>query len=122
MRAALGQEFRVYLEESTSQIGSGALPTEELPTFVIALEHDKQSANAIAAKFRGAAPPIIGRIKDDRFLLDVRTIFDANELVPNFSATEKVVVIPTIRSHDRSYSVQCSKFNGLSLNDAEAPR
>ena len=90
LRTALGQEFRVYVEESTSQIGSGALPTEELPTFVIALEHDNQSANAIAAKFRAAVPPVIGRIKDDRFLLDLRTIFDANELVPNFSAAEKV--------------------------------
>jgi L-seryl-tRNA(Ser) seleniumtransferase len=84
LRTVLGREFRVYLEESTSQIGSGAMPTEELPTLVIAIEHDKLSANAMAARFRGANPPIIGRIKDDRFLLDLRTIFDPQELVPKF--------------------------------------
>jgi L-seryl-tRNA(Ser) seleniumtransferase len=84
LSAALGREFRIDLEESTSQVGSGALPTEELPTFVIAIAHEKLSAGAIAARFRSADPPIIGRIKDDRFLLDLRTIFDAQELVPNF--------------------------------------
>jgi L-seryl-tRNA(Ser) seleniumtransferase len=88
LRVVLGQECRVYLEESTSQIGSGALPTEELPTLVIVIEHDDLSAHAIAARFRGANPPIIGRIKDDRFLLDLRTIFDARELIPNFSQCE----------------------------------
>ena len=42
------------------------------------------SANAIANQFRQADPPIIGRIQDDKFLLDLRTIFDANDLVPGF--------------------------------------
>ena len=76
LQATLGDGFRLMLEDSTSQIGSGALPTEELPTFVIAIEHPKLSATAIAKKFRDANPPIIGRIKEDRFLLDLRTIFE----------------------------------------------
>jgi L-seryl-tRNA(Ser) seleniumtransferase len=85
LQNTLGSEFRIDLEESTSQIGSGALPTEELPTFVLAITHANLSATVIAATFRGANPPIIGRIKDGRFLLDLRTIFDAQELVPNFN-------------------------------------
>ena len=84
----LGDGFRLILEDSTSQIGSGALPTEELPTIVIAIEHAKQKATAIAQNFRAAHPPVIGRIKDDRFLLDLRTIFDPQELIPNFNRTE----------------------------------
>ena len=84
LAAALGPSFRVQLKESTAQIGSGALPTEELPTAVVSVEHAKLSANAIAQKFRAANPPIIGRIKEDRFLLDLRTIFDANDLIPRF--------------------------------------
>ena len=86
LEAALGKEFRLALQDSTSQIGSGALPTEELPTIVIAIDNPKLSANAIAKKFRSANPPIIGRIEDDQFLLDLRTIFDANDLIPNFSS------------------------------------
>ncbi|MGH7854564.1 MAG: L-seryl-tRNA(Sec) selenium transferase [Candidatus Binatia bacterium] len=85
LATALGNEFRIQLQESTAQIGSGALPTEELPTVVVSVEHPKLSANAIAQKFRAATPPIIGRIKDDRFLLDLRTIFDANDLIPKFA-------------------------------------
>jgi L-seryl-tRNA(Ser) seleniumtransferase len=84
LATTLGNEFRITLQESTAQIGSGALPTEELPTVVVGVEHPKLSANAIAQKFRAANPPIIGRIKDDRFLLDLRTIFDADELIPKF--------------------------------------
>jgi L-seryl-tRNA(Ser) seleniumtransferase len=84
LQATMGAEFQIRLEDSTAQIGSGALPTEELPTVVVSIEHKKLSANAIAQKFRAANPPIIGRINDDRFLLDLRTIFDANDLIPSF--------------------------------------
>ena len=45
-------------------------------------------AEKIAQKFRSADPPILGRVKDNRFLLDLRTIFDPNDLVPNFTDTE----------------------------------
>lgn len=85
LAAALGAEFHIQLQESTAQIGSGALPTEELPTAVVSIEHPDLSADAISRKFRAADPPIIGRIKDDRFLLDLRTIFDANDLIPNWT-------------------------------------
>jgi L-seryl-tRNA(Ser) seleniumtransferase len=84
LRRSLGNEFRIALEESTSQIGSGALPTEELPTYVLTISHDNLSATVIAATFRSANPPIIGRIKDERFLLDLRMIFDLDDLVPKF--------------------------------------
>jgi len=79
---ALGSGFRLSLQDSTSQVGSGALPTEEIPTKAIAVEHDGMGANHVAERFRLARPPIIGRIKDDRFLLDLRTIFDPDDLIP----------------------------------------
>ncbi len=91
LQAALGNEFKIYLQDSTAQVGSGALPTEELPTSVVSIEHPKLSANAIAQKFRSANPPIIGRIKDDRFLLDLRIIFDAEDLIPQFGQNGKSV-------------------------------
>ena len=84
VQTAMGAGFRVTLEESTCQIGSGALPMEELATVVIVIEHPSQSAARIAQKFRAAKPPIIGRIRDDRFLLDLRTIFDGRDIIPNF--------------------------------------
>ena len=73
------------LEDSSSQVGSGALPTEEIPTKAIVVQHDRMQANRIAERFRQARPSIIGRINDDRFLLDLRTIFDPDDLIPKWS-------------------------------------
>ncbi len=88
LQDALGEGYSLSLEDSSSQIGSGALPTEKLPTKVIVIEHRKLGAERVAEKFRQASPPILGRIKDDRFLLDLRTIFDPEDLIPNFTKTE----------------------------------
>ena len=85
LAAALGAGFRVSVQDSTSQIGSGAMPTEEIPTRAIAIEHDFMGPHRIAGRFRQARPPIIGRVADDKFLLDARTIFDPLELVPNWT-------------------------------------
>ena len=88
LRAALGPGFSVSIEDASSQVGSGALPTEELPTKVLAVESDTVSAERVAQRFREARPPIIGRIRDGRFLLDLRTIFDGSELIPRWSAAD----------------------------------
>jgi L-seryl-tRNA(Ser) seleniumtransferase len=88
LRAALGPGFRVSIEDASSQVGSGALPTEELPTKVLAVESDTVSSERVAQRFREARPPIIGRIRDGRFLLDLRTIFDSSELIPRWSAAD----------------------------------
>jgi L-seryl-tRNA(Ser) seleniumtransferase len=84
LQTMLDDGFSIQLQESTAQIGSGALPTEELPTVVISIKHKQLSAAAIAQKFRAAEPPIIGRINDDCFLLDLRMIFDVADLLPRF--------------------------------------
>ncbi len=84
LQKALGEGYRLNLENATSQIGSGALPIEEIPTKVIAIEHPSMGAERIAEKFRKANPPVLGRIKDNRLLLDLRTIFDPEDLIPNF--------------------------------------
>jgi L-seryl-tRNA(Ser) seleniumtransferase len=90
LQRALGDGYRVSLEDSTSQIGSGALPTEEIPTKVIAVDSDVLSAERVAERFRAARPPILGRINDGRFLLDLRTIFDADDLLPRWHADRRV--------------------------------
>jgi L-seryl-tRNA(Ser) seleniumtransferase len=82
LQRVLGEGFRLAVESSTAQIGSGALPAEELPTKVIAVENEEIGAERIAAAFRSARPPILGRIRDGRFLLDLRTIFDPEDLIP----------------------------------------
>jgi L-seryl-tRNA(Ser) seleniumtransferase len=84
LRETLGPDYRVSIEDSTSQMGSGALPTEEIPTKVIAVAHTSMTADEIAQAFRRAHPPIIGRIRNDQFLLDLRTVFDPADLIPRW--------------------------------------
>jgi L-seryl-tRNA(Ser) seleniumtransferase len=88
LQRALGADFTLSLEDSVAQIGSGALPTEEILSKVIAIQHKTLGPDTIAARFRAATPPIIGRIKDRRFLLDLRAVFDPDELIPHFNSNE----------------------------------
>lgn len=83
LEKALGEGFQLSLEDSTAQIGSGALPTEEIPSKVIAISHRTLGPEQIAEKFRRARPPILGRIREDRFLLDLRTVFNPEDLIPH---------------------------------------
>ncbi len=83
LRARLGPDYEVELVDSTCQIGSGALPTEEIPSKGIAVRGRDMSAEQVARVFRSAEPPVIGRIKSDRFILDLRSAGDPESLVPN---------------------------------------
>jgi L-seryl-tRNA(Ser) seleniumtransferase len=70
----LGPGYLVEVVEAASQVGSGAMPAEELKSVALRVTHPQKSANAIAAMFRRAR--IIGRVADDSFQLDLRTIED----------------------------------------------
>lgn len=83
LRERLGPEYTLDLVDSTCQIGSGALPTEEIPSRAIAVRNRGMSAEQVARVFRQADPPVVGRIHDDRFLLDLRSVDDPESLAPN---------------------------------------
>lgn len=85
LASALGWGFTVSVQDATSQIGDGALSRLEIPTKILVVDHDFMGAHRIAMRFRQARPPIIGRIKDDWFVLDARTIVDPLDLVPNWT-------------------------------------
>jgi L-seryl-tRNA(Ser) seleniumtransferase len=73
IRARLG----VQVVEERAQVGGGALPTVELPTAAVAVGATPEAARAIDAALRRGEPPVIGRIADDRLLLDCRTVLPA---------------------------------------------
>jgi L-seryl-tRNA(Ser) seleniumtransferase len=65
----------VAIQESESTVGGGSLPGETLPTVVISSESVDLSADQQAKLFREQPTPIIGRIENDKFVLDLRTVF-----------------------------------------------
>jgi L-seryl-tRNA(Ser) seleniumtransferase len=64
----------VDLVRLPSKAGGGALPLLELPSRGLRIRVDGLSANALELRLRGGDPPVIGRIEDDAFVMDVRTL------------------------------------------------
>lgn len=82
LAGALGPDYAVTVQPSEAQIGSGAQPEVTVPSLALGLRCKDRSADSIAGVFRGSDPPIIGRIERDLFLLDLRAVEDAGELIP----------------------------------------
>src|SRR5438128_2187526 len=79
--ARLGPDLRRRLNakviEDRGQVGGGALPTVELPTAAVALGATAAVARSLDGALRRGNPPAIGRLVDDRLLLDCRTVLPA---------------------------------------------
>ncbi len=63
--------------DSQSQMGSGALATETIPSVALCLNPTRNSVSTLARKLRQNQPPIIGYIQNNRLYLDLRTVFPA---------------------------------------------
>ncbi len=67
------KNLKLLAKASHSSIGGGSLPEESLPTRVLVFDSGILPYN-LATAFRKQNPPIIGRIEEERFVLDLRTI------------------------------------------------
>ncbi|MBI2153812.1 MAG: L-seryl-tRNA(Sec) selenium transferase [Candidatus Rokubacteria bacterium] len=72
--AALG----ATLVEGQAQVGGGSLPLVELPTVALAIGTAERRAQQLDEALRNGEPPVIGRIADDRLLLDGRTVLNSD--------------------------------------------
>jgi len=66
--------LHIQLIERSSKTGGGALPLMELPSLCVGIQIKGISPNALEKTMRSNDPPIIGRIEDDLFVMDPRTI------------------------------------------------
>ena len=57
------------------RVGGGSVPNQSLPSYAVALDGNVE---ALEEKLRLGIQPIIGRIHDGRYLLDVRTLFETD--------------------------------------------
>jgi L-seryl-tRNA(Ser) seleniumtransferase len=88
IRAAVGSGVDVAVVDGASQVGGGALPVQNLPSKLVALTSGRLSAARLEAIFRGNQPPIIGRVEQERFLLDVRTLQSGDDEVIEAAAAQ----------------------------------
>ncbi|AUT70698.1 L-seryl-tRNA(Sec) selenium transferase [Paraburkholderia hospita] len=86
LQRALGEAYSVTAEPMMSQIGSGALPVDQLPSFGLAMRNaaGKRGGRALMkleGALRALPRPVLGRIADDALRLDLRCLEAADEAV-----------------------------------------
>ena len=94
LAAALDGVAAVSVSDCESQIGSGALPTRTIASSGIAIQARARrrrggTVEEIAAAFRRLPVPVIGRIQDDTFILDVRCLDDESAFLSQLSQLDR---------------------------------
>jgi L-seryl-tRNA(Ser) seleniumtransferase len=83
--AAVSGRAEAALVTCMSQIGSGSLPVDLLPSAGIAIAAPGKRRNALASvisgAFRALPVPVIGRIKDGAFIMDMRCLAHEEEFL-----------------------------------------
>ncbi len=73
-RLRASTRVQVEIIDGVSTIGGGSAPGSEIPTRLLSVSVGTERPDALEARLRHSAPPIIGRIEHDRLLLDLRTV------------------------------------------------
>lgn len=79
LRRSVPDDVEISVEPAESQVGSGAVPVQTLPSRVLAVRSGRIAIDELARRLRRADPPVFGRIAGDRVLLDFRTIQPGEE-------------------------------------------
>jgi len=93
VQARLGRDWTVAVVPCASQIGSGALPVEALPSAGLAVrpaaaKGGGRALDRLAAALRGLPAPVIGRIADGALLLDLRVLEDEAGFLATLAALD----------------------------------
>ena len=73
--------WRVTMISGSSAVGGGSAPGLELPTVLLSIARDGESADATERWLRSLDPPVIARIEHDRVVLDLRTVLAEQDTV-----------------------------------------
>ncbi len=80
LEKALGEigdpRLKCRVVDSVSRAGGGSLPLQELPTKCVAITVDGIGPSRMDQALRGQRPAVIGRIENDEFIFDLRTVRD----------------------------------------------
>ena len=68
-----GALVQIQVEKCISKAGGGALPETGISSYGVTLEANEITVEELESRMRNLSIPVIGRIKEGRFLLDMRT-------------------------------------------------
>jgi L-seryl-tRNA(Ser) seleniumtransferase len=69
----------VTVSEDEAFVGGGSLPDQAMKTYVVEIEARSISDAELAHRLRTGTPAVIGRLRDGRMVLDLRTVFPHQE-------------------------------------------
>jgi L-seryl-tRNA(Ser) seleniumtransferase len=69
----------VRVAEDTAFVGGGSLPDQAMPARVVEVQADGVSDAELARRLRTGTPAVMGRLRDGRLILDVRTVLPGQE-------------------------------------------
>jgi L-seryl-tRNA(Ser) seleniumtransferase len=81
LQAAAGDQATLEVIAAAATVGGGAMPLAELPGFAIAVTPHQLSLQQLTERLRRSTTPVIGRVQDDRLLLDPRTLLVGEEVL-----------------------------------------
>jgi L-seryl-tRNA(Ser) seleniumtransferase len=90
---AVGRAYSVEAIDCRSQIGSGALPTETIPSAGLAIapaakKGGGRALEALASALRNLSIPVIGRIEQNAVVLDLRCLEDEAGFLANLATLD----------------------------------
>ena len=72
-------EFKTEIVECMGKVGGGALADGDLPSRAVAITHPAIRPEKIFAALLAAEISVVGRIQDERYMLDVRTLWNVDD-------------------------------------------
>lgn len=87
LNRTISEKAELNVVPVSSRVGGGALPEHGLDSWAVDLDPISISVMQFEQKLRSLDVPVVGRIENDHFLLDVRTILDSQipELVQSLT-------------------------------------
>lgn len=91
LQTDIGSLADIDVSDMSSRPGGGSFPELNLPTRCITIRPRNMSVSKLEIKMRLSTPAIIGRIEDNRYILDPRTIQDGQDAIISSTLTQILV-------------------------------
>ncbi len=76
VKKSLDDRGDFVLVRVNSRVGGGAMPEQDIASWAVAVRPGNMKMSRLEQLLRHAPVPVVGRVEDDRLLLDMRTIAD----------------------------------------------
>jgi L-seryl-tRNA(Ser) seleniumtransferase len=81
LKKQLPEDVELSIVEGGSQVGSGSVPVQTIPTRLLMVKSESISASSLARSLRQNRPPVFPRVQNDAVHLDFRTILEPEDKV-----------------------------------------